>query len=40
MRAGDGRVLIQFPFYAVIFGMIVGTGMSDWLANVFARVTA
>jgi short-chain fatty acids transporter len=34
-----GGVLIQFPFYAVIFGMIVGTGMSDWLANVFARVT-
>jgi short-chain fatty acids transporter len=34
-----GGVLIQFPFYAVIFGMIVGTGMSDWLANVFARIT-
>ena len=34
-----GGVLIQFPFYAVIFGMIVGTGMSDWLANVFAKVT-
>jgi short-chain fatty acids transporter len=34
-----GGVLIQFPFYALIFGMIVGTGMSDWLANVFARVT-
>ena len=32
-----GGVLIQFPFYAVIFGMIVGTGISDWLANVFAR---
>ncbi len=24
-----GGVLIQFPFYAVIFGMIVGTGISD-----------
>jgi short-chain fatty acids transporter len=34
-----GGVLIQFPFYAVIFGMIVGTGMSDWLAAVFAKVT-
>ena len=30
-----GGVLIQFPFYAVIFGMIVGTGISDWLANLF-----
>ena len=34
-----GGVLIQFPFYAVIFGMIVGTGISAWLADVFARVT-
>ena len=34
-----GGVLIQFPFYAVIFGMIVGTGMSDWLATAFAKVT-
>jgi short-chain fatty acids transporter len=34
-----GGVLIQFPFYAVIFGMIVGTGMSDWLANLFARIS-
>ena len=32
-------MLIQFPFYAVIFGMIVGTGISTWLANLFARVT-
>jgi short-chain fatty acids transporter len=32
-------VLIQFPFYAVIFGMIVGTGISDWLANLFARIS-
>ena len=28
-----GGVLIQFPFYAVIFGMIVGTGISDVLAK-------
>lgn len=34
-----GGVLIQFPFYAVIFGMIVGTGISGWLSNLFARVT-
>jgi short-chain fatty acids transporter len=32
-------VLIQFPFYAVIFGMIVGTGISPRLADLFARVT-
>jgi short-chain fatty acids transporter len=32
-------VLIQFPFYAVIFGMIVGTGISDWLANLFVRIS-
>jgi short-chain fatty acids transporter len=32
-------VLIQFPFYAVIFGMIVGTGISDILAKVFAAVS-
>jgi short-chain fatty acids transporter len=34
-----GGVLIQFPFYAVIFGMIVGTGISDWLAHLFASIT-
>ncbi|HLI62041.1 MAG TPA: TIGR00366 family protein, partial [Terriglobales bacterium] len=34
-----GGVLIQFPFYAVIFGMIVGTGISHWLAELFARIT-
>jgi short-chain fatty acids transporter len=34
-----GGVLIQFPFYAVIFGMIVGTGISDWLAALFIRVS-
>ena len=32
-----GGVLIQFPFYAVIFGMIVGTGISDWLARSVRR---
>ncbi len=34
-----GGVLIQFPFYAVIFGMIVGTGISDWLAHLFTSVS-
>jgi short-chain fatty acids transporter len=34
-----GGVLIQFPFYAVIFGMIAGTRISPWLAQLFARVT-
>src|SRR5579862_3808578 len=28
-----GGVIIQFPFYAVIFGMIVGTGIADSLAK-------
>jgi hypothetical protein len=34
-----GGVLIQFPFYAVIFGMIVGTGITDVLAKLFAAVS-
>jgi short-chain fatty acids transporter len=34
-----GGVLIQFPFYAVIFGMIVGTGIVDVLAKTFASVS-
>lgn len=34
-----GSVLIQFPFYAVIFGMIVGTGINDWLSNLFYKIT-
>jgi short-chain fatty acids transporter len=34
-----GGVLIQFPFYAVIFGMIVGTGITEWLAHLFASMT-
>jgi short-chain fatty acids transporter len=32
-------VLIQFPFYAVIFGMIVGTSISATLSRLFVRVT-
>jgi short-chain fatty acids transporter len=34
-----GGVLIQFPFYAVIFGMITGTAIADTLANLFAKVS-
>jgi len=34
-----GGVLIQFPFYAVIFGMIVGSGISDALAKLFATIS-
>ncbi len=34
-----GGVLIQFPFYAVIFGMIVGTGINGWLTDLFYKIT-
>ncbi|MGA2420437.1 MAG: TIGR00366 family protein [Candidatus Acidiferrum sp.] len=34
-----GGVLIQFPFYAVIFGMIIGTGIADALAKLFAAAS-
>ena len=34
-----GGVLIQFPFYAVIFGMIVGTGITHWLAKLFVEIS-
>jgi short-chain fatty acids transporter len=34
-----GGVIIQFPFYAVIFGMITGTGIADTLAKLFASVS-
>jgi short-chain fatty acids transporter len=34
-----GGVLIQFPFYAFIFGMIVGTGINKWLADLFVTIT-
>jgi short-chain fatty acids transporter len=30
-----GGVLIQFPFYAVIFGIITGTGITNWLSELF-----
>jgi short-chain fatty acids transporter len=34
-----GGVLIQFPFYAVIFGMVVGTGITKWLADIFVAIS-
>ena len=34
-----GGVLIQFPFYAMIFGMIVGTGLSAKLARLFTSAS-
>jgi short-chain fatty acids transporter len=34
-----GGVLIQFPFYAFIFGMISGTGIADALAKLFASIS-
>jgi short-chain fatty acids transporter len=34
-----GGVIIQFPFYAVIFGMIVGTGIAEALARLFATIS-
>src|SRR5208282_4231818 len=35
-----GGVLIQFPFYAVIFGMMTGTGISKWLADLFVAISS
>lgn len=34
-----GGVLIQFPFYAIIFGMITGTGICEWLSRLFVSVS-
>lgn len=34
-----GGVLIQFPFYAVIFGIITGTGITKWLSELFVSIT-
>ena len=33
-------VLIQFPFYAVVFGMIVNTGLSEKISQLFIRVSS
>ena len=32
-------VLIQFPFYAMVFGMIVGTGLSDKISHLFITIS-
>ncbi len=34
-----GGVIIQFPFYAVIMGMITGTGMSERIAHLFVTAS-
>jgi len=36
-RTASG-VILQFPFYAGIFGVINGTGLGDWLGNLFVQV--
>ncbi len=30
-------IVIQFPFYAGIFGIMVGTGLGDWIGGLFAE---
>jgi len=35
-----GGVLIQFPFYAMIFGMITGTGLSEKIAGLFVSISS
>jgi short-chain fatty acids transporter len=35
-----GGVVLQFPFYAMILGMIAGTGLSEKLAHLFVSVTS
>jgi short-chain fatty acids transporter len=35
-----GGVLLQFPFYAMILGMIAGAGLSEKLARVLSSVTS
>ena len=32
-------VLIQFPFYAMVFGMIVGTGLSEKISHLFIAIS-
>ena len=36
-RTASG-VILQFPFYAGIFGVINGTGLGDWLGSLFVQV--
>jgi short-chain fatty acids transporter len=35
-----GGVLLQFPFYAMILGMIAGTGLNEKLAHVLSSLTS
>jgi len=35
-----GGVLIQFPFYAMIFGIITGTGLSEKIARLFVSISS
>jgi len=35
-----GGVILQFPFYAMILGMIAGTGLNEKLAHIFSSVTS
>lgn len=32
-------VLLQFPFYFGIFGIMVGTGLAKWIANLFVQAS-
>jgi len=32
-------VLLQFPFYFGIFGILIGTGLSKWIANLFVQAS-
>ncbi len=36
-RAASG-VILQFPFYAGIFGVVNGTGLGNWLGDLFVQV--
>ncbi len=36
-RTASG-VILQFPFYAGIFGVIISTGLGDWLGELFVAV--
>lgn len=36
-RTASG-VILQFPFYAGIFGIINGTGLGDWLGDLFVTI--
>ena len=40
-RQGVGAawgIILQFPFYAGIFGVMTGTGLGDWLGELFASI--